>query len=169
MKPIFIVLVSLGLGLSSFIANNNPTPKSDIPSIEGKIKCCLKIILPTITLKRPKFDCKKGLGFCSKGAYACVLCNFDGTTPDCVKCVSKVASGKAGDIELTFTVDDDKLSLSIPASIKTEPSFKGEDFSIFTIDEPFTIYNNATGAVERVIPQGTYKTTDLGNTIEVAF
>ncbi len=121
-----------------------------------KIKCCFKLGIPTINFHRPKKDCKKGFGFCIKNGYACFLCNFDDTTPDCYKC----ASGKmSGTTELSGNINDLDLTLEITNTFKSDPEFIDEDFSVFYLDEDFQLYDAATKELRATLKAGEYKKT----------
>ena len=163
MKPILFLSFMLFLSFSS-MAQSKVEP-DEVSKI--KIRCCVKLMLPQIKFKRPKKDCKSGFGICYTDGYACVLCNTDGTVPDCVKCVARTAN--PDDIEISIKTDGDLRTLEIPSSIKLSKYFVGEDFSKFVLDYDFTVYNAATNQIEFVLKAGEYNVTEEAGLLKIKF
>lgn len=160
-----LLISSIALGFAKSDSSFNEKQSTPKPSAI-KIKCCVKLFLPVIKLKRPKKNCERGFGLCVKDAYACILCNFDGTAPDCVKCESRVAQGE---IEVTGMIDRETnfVTLNFPESIKNAPELTGEDLSVFYVDEAVRLFDKSDNSLKATLKTGVYPVTEEGGSLKV--
>jgi hypothetical protein len=130
-----------------------------------KVKCCIKFGWSGLKFKRPKKNCQSGFGLCTGTIYACILCNFSSTVPDCSKCSARVA---AGDLEVHAIYDEDAgtVTLEIPSDVKTYAD-PNEDFSTFYLDDDFDIIDNSSGTTRCTMMSGDYTVVDNGTTLTV--
>lgn len=165
MKPVFRITALLMAVVFTF---GSTDVKAQTPQ-KFSIKCCIKIGLPQIKLKRPKKDCKSGFGLCIIKPYACIICNFDGTSPDCSKCTSAKAlnGADAGNlIYLTGEFDGTNVVFNLSDIIKSSPDFAGETFTTFTLDYDISLLDPDTDLVKYVLKAGEYPVTDNGTKMQ---